>query len=190
MAALADLPALAARLSADLDAAGIRHAVSGALAMAAGGYVRATVDLDLLVVAPAIEWPRVFETVRRQGFAGEDRDLIASLRRHSFATMSAGPVAVDILVPALPYHRRVVERAVRREVAGGRVPFVTMEDLVVLKTLWHRAKDVPDLHAILAAVEDLDVRYVTETLGALLPASDPRHTEIADLVRRYRGGGG
>lgn len=154
--------------------------------MAAQGYVRATQDLDLLVVAPAIEWPRVFEIVRRQGFTGEDRDLISSLRARYFATLHSGPVMVDILVSALPYHRQVVSRSVRRELVGGSVPFVTVEDLIVLKCLWHRAKDVPDIHALLAAAESLDERYVRETLRTLLPADDPRHDELEDLIRRFR----
>ena len=53
MASLADLPDLAARLSAELSAASIPHAVSGALAMAAYGYVSATRHIDILVAAPA-----------------------------------------------------------------------------------------------------------------------------------------
>ena len=41
MAALADLPDLTVRISAALGGAGVPHAVSGALAMAAHGFVGA-----------------------------------------------------------------------------------------------------------------------------------------------------
>jgi hypothetical protein len=190
LAALGDLPGLAARLSRDLDAAGIPHAISGAVAMAAHGYVRATSDLDVLVATPAIRWPLVFDIVRAHGFTGEDRDLIASLRERYFATLRSGPVTVDLLVPALPWHREIIERALRRETGGGSVPFVTIEDLIVLKCLWRRAKDIPDLHALIAAAPSLDERYVRETLRRLLPAADPRHAELDDLLRRYRPGPG
>ncbi len=125
MAALADLPGLAVRISRELAEAGIPHAVSGAVAMAAHGYVRATRDLDILVGASAIQLPRVFEIIRGQGFAGEDRELIEALRKRYVAALEAGPATVEILVPVLPYHRKVLERAVHRDVPGGSVPFVT-----------------------------------------------------------------
>ena len=185
MAVLADLPGLAARLSRALTDAGIPHAITGAVAMAAHGYVRATRDLDILVGATPLQLPRVFEIVRREGFTGDDRKLIEALRSRYVAALEAGPATVEILVPVLPYHRQVLDRAVRLDVPGGLVPFVTVEDLIVLKMLWHRAKDIPDVHALIATSEDLDRAYVSRALAEILPADDPRHAEVASLLERF-----
>jgi len=153
--------------------------------MASHGYVRATQDLDILVVAAAVQLPRVFEIVRNQGFEGVDRQLIEAIRERHVAALHAGPVTVEILVPVLPYHRTIVERAVWVDVPEGRIPFVPVEDLVVLKMLWRRAKDVPDVHALIATTADLDARYITKTLDGILPAEDSRHAEIKDLLLRF-----
>lgn len=153
--------------------------------MAAHGYVRATQDLDVLVAASSMQLPRVFEIVRAEGFEGEDRELIEAIRERYVAALYSGPVTVEVLVPVLPYHRTLVERALRLDLPDGSVPFVTVEDLIVLKMLWHRAKDVPDIHALIATTESLDRRYVQETLGSILPEGDPRHAEIADLLERF-----
>lgn len=59
MAALSDLPRLTAAISAALTEQAIPHAVSGAMAMGAHGYVRATSDLNLLVAAPAVRVPAI-----------------------------------------------------------------------------------------------------------------------------------
>lgn len=185
MAALADIPDLVGRISAGLAAAGIRHAVTGATAMAAHGYVRATRNLDILVLAGSLDLPRVFEIVRRQGFEGEDRELIEAIRDRYVAVLRSGSVTVEILLPVLSYHHRLLDRAVSREVAGTPVPFVTLEDLIVLKMLWRRAKDMADLHALLATAGSLDASYVRETLREILPEDDPRHFEMRDLIRRY-----
>lgn len=185
MAALADLPGLATRISAELDEAGIPHAISGAVAMAAHGYVRATQDLDILVIASAMQLPRVFEIVRAEGFQGDDRDLITAIRERYVAALHAGPVTVEILVPVLSYHRTLVDRSVRLDLPGGRIPLVSVEDLIVLKMLWHRAKDVPDVHALIATTEELDRAYIKETLSGILPDGDPRHAEVDDLLRRF-----
>jgi hypothetical protein len=181
-----DLRALAAGISADLRVAGIRHAVTGAVALAVHGHVRATLDLDLLVVTPALLLPRVFEVVRGHGFEGDDRMLLDSLRRDFVAVLRRGGQAVEILVPALAYHASILDRARDVDIDGSPVPVVTAEDLVVLKLLWHRPKDLPDVHALVAArAEDLDVGYVRRTLAGIVPAGDSRLAEWEEIWRRY-----
>lgn len=180
-----DLQGLAARLSSDLGVAGIAHAISGSIAMAAHGYVRGTLDIDVLVVTPAITFPKTFEVLRRHGFAGEDRGLIDSIRERSVATLRRGPLAVVILVPVLPYHRTLIDRAVRFDVHGVSVPFLSLDDLIVLKMLWRRAKDIADVHALVALARGrADVAYVERTLRSILPDGDPRIAEVLGILRR------
>jgi len=152
--------------------------------MAAHGYVRATVGLDVLVVTPSIRLPEVFEVFRKHGFIGEDRALVTALRERFVATLEAGPTTAEILVPVLPYHHAVLQRAVIKPLRGRQVPFVTVEDLIVLKALWYRAKDVADLHALIAlAGKGIDAEYIRSTLGSILPGDDPRHGKIDVLLR-------
>jgi hypothetical protein len=154
--------------------------------MAAHGYVRATQDIDILIVVPDIRLPEVFAVVRRRGFHGEDAELLRALREHQVAELRSGTVAVQILRPALPYHHTVLRRAVELPVAGQSVPFVTREDLIVLKLLWHRTKDVADVQALLVAADSaLDVDYLRDAFGQLLPDDDPRHQELDDLLTRF-----
>lgn len=179
MAEPGDLARLAAEVSADLTSAGIVHAVSGSLALAAHARPRATLDADLLVVTAAVRWPEVFGIARRRGFEGEDRECIEAIRERGHAMMRSGPVALDVLVPVLPYHEDVARRAVRLPLEGREVPFVTAEDLFVLKTLWSRPKDLLDLDVLAEGTRDaLDVAYVRRTLHSLLPPDDPRHAEV------------
>jgi hypothetical protein len=178
-----DLRDLTAAISADLTAAAIPHAVSGAIAMAAHGYVRATADLDLLVVVPALRHPQVFDVIRRHGFHGEDRALITALRERFVAALEAGPRRVEVLVPVLPYHHGILGRAVNKLVRGQPVPFVALADLVVLKMLWRRAKDVADVHALVPLLTASEREFVRATLGSILPADDPRLPEIDRLLR-------
>ena len=186
MAALHSLPDLAAGISRSLAEAGIPHAVSGAIAMAAHGYIRATADLDLLVVAPAIRLPEVFGIVRSHGLPGEDRELLRSLRKRAVAVFEGGAVRVEILVPVLPYHGTLVGRSETVPMGGTDVPVVTIEDLVVLKLLWRRQKDLADIHALLQlAGERFDATYARETVSSILPDDDPRHEELRSLIERF-----
>ena len=183
MADPGDLARIASAISADLAAAGIVHALSGSISMAAYARPRATLDADFLVVAPAIRWPEVFAIARRHGFEGDDRDCILSIRERGHATLTSGPVALDILIPQIPYHHDVARRAIRIPLEGHDVPFVTAEDLFVLKALWWRPKDRLDLDVLAEGTRGtLDADYVRRTLASLLPETDARHAEVARIL--------
>jgi predicted nucleotidyltransferase len=175
VAALADLPAVAVRVSQRLTAAAIPHAISGSIAAMLHGYVRATLDVDLLVVTPRVRLPAVFDAVRAEGFDGADRAMLDEIARRYCAALSRGPLRFEVFVPVFPWHATLVQRAVLREIDGTQVPVVTVEDLVVLKMLWYRDKDAVDVPRLLEANRGKsDISYMRTTMAALLPADDAR----------------
>jgi hypothetical protein len=97
-------------------------------------------------------------------------------------------LAVEVFLPYLPYHHEVLRRRVPHEVEGIQAYFVTAEDLVILKLLFHRAKDIADIQLLVATrAERLDRTYLTSTLEGLLPAEDPRHRELAQWLQASAG---
>jgi hypothetical protein len=74
-----------------------------------------------------------------------------------------------------------------RDVEGVPVPFVSIEDLIVLKTLWMRPKDIADIHGLIASGgAELDAEYVRATLAGILAGDDPRHAELGRWLTRFR----
>ncbi|MBS0154270.1 MAG: nucleotidyltransferase [Nitrospira sp.] len=73
-------------------------------------------------------------------------------------------VVIDVLLADSEYLRTALER--RRQILLGEVsvPIVTVEDLIVLKTLAGRLQDQADLEKIKLRQDDLDVdwAYVDE----------------------------
>ncbi|MBI1851057.1 MAG: hypothetical protein HYR85_12005 [Planctomycetes bacterium] len=182
----AELPTLAALLSGDFSAVGIRHVVTGAIALGAHGFLRGTQDLDIVVFVPSIRLPEVFAVVRRHGFTGDDVELIRSLRDRKVAMLDGGKTSVEIIVPAIPWHHTILERAVVRRVDGRDVPFISPEDLIVQKLLWSRPKDLFDVRAFVGVVEaPLDEAYLQATLRSLLPANDPRLATLVELMQLH-----
>ena len=184
MAEAPDLYALAGVISRELDAAGIRHAVSGSIAMAAYGYLRGTTDLDFLVITPALKIPRTFEVIRSHGFVGDDADLIRELRERGVATLRQGIWSIEVIAPVIPYHHTLIDRAHRLDIGGHSVPHVTVEDLLVLKLLWHRPKDVADLAPLVATRwPRLELAYVCRTVESIEPDPAPKVAEIERICR-------
>ena len=63
---------------------------------------------------------------------------------------------------------RFFERVKERNVEGTRVQLASAEDLVVMKILAGRPKDLDDVRAIVAAYgEGLDVTYIDQMLNLL-----------------------
>lgn len=68
---------------------------------------------------------------------------------------------------------------------------MSLEDLIVLKMLWLRSKDIADIHGLVAAAgPGLDADYVRSALAAILPADDPRHAQLLGWIRKFGGSGG
>ena len=186
MASIGDIPSLVVTLSADLKKRGISHAITGAAAMAVHGYVRATRDIEILVMTPGMRLPEVFESIRNQGFDGDDQALIQSIRDRYMAVLESEALDVEVLVPAIPYHRQVLDRASEVEIRGTMVPVVTVEDLIVLKLLWSRTKDIADVEALVSVAWDvIDASYVEESLLDIVPADDERHGVFRDIVKCF-----
>lgn len=186
MADFADIPDLAVRLSQRLTAAGVEHAISGSVAMAVHGWARATMDVDYLVVVPSLRLPELFQIVRDEGFRGEDRALIESVRRNHVAAFEKGDLRVDLFVPFLPWHQTILRRAVVGELRGRKVPLVSQEDILILKLLWLRAKDQGDIDPLFAAnAATMDRNYLRRTLCDLVPERHPAHAELARLLAEY-----
>jgi len=170
-----------------LDRGGISYAIGGAIALGFYAVPRATVDVDVNVFAsPGPDLDRVLGSLRDSGFEAESTpDAVA--RQASEEGQFRGALAglrVDIFVPTIPFYAEL--EAHKREVVflGRPLWIIAPEDLVVLKMMFFRRKDLADVEAILrdqgAAV---DREYVRRKLVELAGDDDERVRAWADLVR-------
>jgi hypothetical protein len=145
-----------------LDAAAIPHAVGGAIALGLYGAPRETLDIDV----------NVFVSV---DFAGAEEVRLP---------WDGNPVhlffSFDELHAAMP-------AAVREVPFGGTtIPLVAPEHLVVRKAMLDRPKDWPDIEAILAVAEPLDLAEIERWLTRLAGPDDPRVTKLRRTSSRIR----
>jgi hypothetical protein len=148
-----------------LEAARIRHALIGALALSAYGVNRATVDLDLFAADGSCLKPDLWEGLRRCGIAvdirkGDATDPLAGVVRFR----APGENPLDVVVGKFAWQTRVLERA---EPIGGTL-VVRAADLVLLKLYAGGLQDAWDVQQLLARPfrEDL-VREVESRLSEL-----------------------
>ena len=143
-----------------LEAAAIPHAVGGALALGLYGAPRETLDIDV----------NVFVSVDFAG-AEEVRLPWGENPVHLFFSFDELHAAMPAAVRQVPF-------------AGTTIPVVAPEHLVVRKALLDRPKDWPDIEAILAAAEPLDLGEIEHWLARLAGPDDPRVTKLREVAGR------
>jgi hypothetical protein len=165
------MPSPVGELLADLAAAfqqrGVDWYLFGAQAAILHGAARLTADVDVTVRLP--------ETASNAELAG-------LLEQHRFQRRFLEPaftertrvipfvhtptaLPVDVVIAGPGIEDRFFERVQERNVEGTRVRLASAEDIVVMKILAGRPKDVDDVRAVVAAYGDrLDVTYVDQML--------------------------
>jgi Nucleotidyl transferase of unknown function (DUF2204) len=147
----ADVPAALADLAAAFAALGVRWYVFGAQAVIAAGVPRLTADIDVTVELPRGGPRALIAALARAGIAlrpvGDVATFIAETRVIP-AIHAASQLPIDVVLAGPGLEEDMLARALRRPVGGTDVPFVDTADLIALKILAGRDKDLEDVRAL------------------------------------------
>lgn len=160
-----------------LAASEVPHAIVGGVAASLHGKPRVTKDVDLVALAEDSTWSALLEAARKQKIQPRIQAPLdfAKTTRVLLLVHKPSAIEIDLSFGMLPFEREVVERAVQRKVKAVSFSLATAEDVVVMKALALRPRDVVDIEGILDAVPDLDlerVRKIVSQLSAALEGED------------------
>lgn len=132
-----------------LNRAEVDYLMVGGWAVNMHGYVRATVDLDIWILADGENAAKVYAALREFGapLTGirkedfEEEDLIFQI--------GVAPCRIDIItkISGVKY-ADAVKRAVPKEIDGIPVRIISMEDLIANKLASARTKDLADVEEL------------------------------------------
>ena len=133
-----------------LEAIGAPNCLIGAHAMAARGYPRFTVDIDLLTTDPRVLDRATWAELERDGAAVEPRrgdadDPLAGVVHFLLADASD----VDLVLAKWKWEAGVIERAEKMSVMGIDLPVPRTSDLILLKLAAGGYLDLRDAAALL-----------------------------------------
>lgn len=168
----------AARLLAAFDramrAAGRRWYVFGAQAAVAYGRPRMTADVDVTVELRGAGARRLLTEIEPYGFA-----LRIPLSKEHLAEARLLPMVhaptelpLDLVIAGPGLDNEFLERARLVDVGGIEVPMISIEDLIAVKVLAGRRKDLEDVRGVLVEQQGrIDLARTRDVLAALEDAT-------------------
>lgn len=172
----------------------VRWYVFGAQAVIAAGAVRQTADIDITVEDTPPE--RLLAALARAGFRlrRDIPDLQTLIEHHRVLPLehAKSGFQLDVVRAGPGLEQDMLDRAITRQVGRWRIPFVETNDLLVLKVLAGREKDLEDVRTLLRSKSpEVDVELVRtrlRELGRLIDDSSlvASFDALVDQARRRR----
>lgn len=161
-------------------AAGIPHAVGGAIALAfTTRNPRGTRDLDLNIFLAPDQADRVLGALPPEVVRG--RADVEEIHRHGQVRLWWDQTPVDLFFNTLPLHEDVAEGKVMAPLAGREIPILDAASLVIFKVMFDRAKDWVDVEEILTHDPDAVAEALPKVAGLIGP-DDPITRRLAGLA--------
>jgi hypothetical protein len=168
----------------------LQAAVIGGVGASLRGKPRLTNDIDVVVVDANAE--ALVRSGAEFGFTPRIADAIEFARNTRVLLLRYSPAAVDLdlSLGMLPFEHEVVERATFIDAGDVSVRIASAEDLVIMKAVAGRARDVADIENLISANPDLDVerirRWVREFSSVLETPEMYEKLEVLLKARQRR----
>jgi hypothetical protein len=151
--------------------------IIGGIAVGFLGQPRFTADIDAVFLLSTQDIPQFLNLAQAEGifpripeaadFARKNRVLLLQHRLTE--------IDVDISLGILPFEEEMVKRASTRSFAGLAIRLPTPEDLIIMKAIAHRPKDLDDIRTIGMKYPALDksrVKNWVKSFGEALDVPD------------------
>ena len=142
------------------------YALIGGYALAARGFARSTIDLDLLTTDTRVLDPSTWGDLAAEGAhvdcrRGDSEDPLAGVTRIELPHS----ILVDVILARWKWQEAVIGRAEKVSIGSIHLPVPTASDLILLKLAAGGALDLRDAAALLAAGDRSAL--ITEVEGRL-----------------------
>jgi len=166
----------------------IPGAIIGGVAASIRGRPRLTDDVDAVILADDVGWERVVSSASPYGIVPRIDGVLDFAARSRVLLLRHEPSGVDLDVSlgALPFEREVIERSSIEKVGRLRLRLSSAEDVVIMKALARRPRDIADIEGILDVQRDLDldrIRHYLREFSSLLEMPEIQE-DFERLLRR------
>jgi predicted nucleotidyltransferase len=136
--------------------------IIGGIAASLLGQPRLTADVDAVLLLPVKKLFELLEVAAQAGLAPRlaDAETFARQNRVLLLVHEDSQINVDISLGMLPFEVEAIGRAIEYNLGQISLRLPTPEDLIILKAVAHRPKDIEDIKAIIAIQSNLDKQRI------------------------------
>lgn len=158
---------LLVKIAKALDELKIPYIITGGMAVSAWGRPRTTLNIDIMIeLLPkninllAKELLKIDKDV----YVSEDamREALKHKGEFNFIHPQSG-LKVDFWIVSNDFNKQKIKRAKTRKIGEQKVNFISPEDLVLSKLLWHKesysTKQLEDIKSVLS-ITKIDMKYL------------------------------
>ena len=143
--------------------------IIGGAAVSILGRARFTEDVDAVFLLSNKDLPRLLKLAKEEGIEPRVDNAVDFARKNRVLLLKhiSTDTGIDISLGTLPFEEEMVDRGMLYEVDETlqlRLP--TPEDLIIMKAIAHRPKDLEDIRTIADKYPDLDVKRVENWVKA------------------------
>ncbi len=172
------------------DQSGYRGIIIGGVAASVLGKPRMTADLDVLVMLPVDDISRLLQNARKVGIIPRIENITEFGRENHVLLLrhQASGINIDIILGSLPLEEEIIERSQEVSIGKSIIHLPTPEDLIIMKGVAHRARDMLDIEAIVEANPAIDGERVENYLRQFSQALDMPEIwgDVARIIKMKR----
>ena len=170
-----------------LDRFSAQGVIIGGIATGFLGKPRFTVDLDAMFLASTNDVPHILEMAKEEGIEPRTEKVMEFAKKSRVLLLrhSASGANIDISLGILPFEEEVVARSKVYDAGMLSVRLPTPEDLIIMKAIAHRPKDLIDIQTVIDANPDLDVHRIKQWVKSFAEALETPDlwTDIEDMFK-------
>lgn len=161
-----------------LSRSGNRGVVIGGAAVSILGRARFTEDVDAMFLLSVKDLSRFLEMAKEEGIKPRIENAVEFARKNRILllTHTLTDTSIDISLGAMPFEEEMVERSTLHQVDQSlQIRLPTPEDLIIMKAIAHRPKDLEDIRTIADKYPNLDVKRIenwVKAFGEVLETPD------------------
>ena len=147
--------------------------IIGGVAVSLLGTPRYTVDLDVVFLLSLDNLPRLLAEAAKLEIEPRISDPISFARKSRVLLLRHRPsgIDIDLSLGILPFEYEMVERSKMVDLGTIQIRLPTPEDLIIMKAIAHRPKDLADIQAIASSHPKIDkerIRFWVEQFSEAL----------------------
>ena len=160
----ATLQAALADLVKWLDDTKMPSMIIGGVAASVLGQPRLTHDVDALAILPEADWANAVATAVSYGILPRIESPLDFARRSRVLLMrhAESGIDIDVTFGRLSFEQNAIDNSEIHDIGGLRVRLPRVEDLLIMKAVARRPKDLQDIEGLLAAHPEADVVAVRQ----------------------------